>query len=184
MIQLYQKITQLKVLELFINNPYEQYYLREASRILEISPMTVKRALALLLNERLLVREKFKNQILFRANMDSPAFLHLKTAYNLAWLEERDLMEYVKERLPGLSTLVLYGSFAKGENDESSDIDLLAIAPVKRADLHLTDYLGKETSLVIFSTSEWKEQAKNNKAFYIDVLTEGIILFETRPVVE
>ena len=184
MIQLYQKITQLKVLELFINNPYEQYYLREASRILEISPMTVKRALDLLLNERLLVREKFKNQILFRANMDSPAFLHLKTAYNLAWLEENKLLEYVKERLPGLSTLVLYGSFAKGENDESSDIDLLAIAPVKKPDLHLTDYLGKETSLVIFSTSEWKEQAKNNKAFYIDVLTEGIVLFGTRPVVE
>ncbi|NOR47054.1 MAG: hypothetical protein GQ533_03270, partial [Methanosarcinaceae archaeon] len=72
MIQLYQKITHLKVLELFINNPYEQYYLREVSRILEISPMTVKRALDLLLNERLLVREQFKNQILFRANMDSP----------------------------------------------------------------------------------------------------------------
>ncbi len=183
MIQLYQKITHLKVLELFINNPYEQYYLREASRILEISPMTVKRALALLLNERLLVMEKFKNLILFRANMDSPTFLHLKTAYNLAWLEERDLMEYVKEQLPGLSTLVLYGSFAKGENDESSDIDLLAIATVKRADLQLTDYLGKETSLVLFSTSKWKEQAENNKAFYIDVLTEGIILFGTRPVV-
>lgn len=184
MIQLYQKITQLKVLELFINNPYEQYYLREASRILEISPMTVKRALDLLLHERLLVREEFKNQILFRANMDSPAFMHLKTAYNLAWLEERNLVEHVKEKLSGLSTLILYGSFAKGENDETSDIDLLAIAPVKKPDLHLTDYLGKETSLVIFSTSEWKEQAKNNKAFYIDVLTEGIVLFGTRPVVE
>ncbi|MBC2693954.1 MAG: nucleotidyltransferase domain-containing protein, partial [Desulfobacteraceae bacterium] len=111
--------------------------------------------------------------------------LHLKTAYNLAWLEENNLLEYIEERLPGLSTLVLYGSFAKGENDESSDnIDLLAIAPVKRADLHLTDYLGKETSLVIFSTSKWKEQAKNNRAFYIDVLTEGIVLFGTRPVVD
>ena len=40
MIQLYQKITQLTILELFIKNPYERYYLREASRMLDISPMT------------------------------------------------------------------------------------------------------------------------------------------------
>ncbi len=92
MIQLYQKITQLSVLELFIKNPYERYYLREASRILDISPMTVKRAFDLLVQERLLVREEFKNQILFRANMNSAAFKHLKTAYNLAWLEEKGIV--------------------------------------------------------------------------------------------
>ncbi|MDP2788826.1 MAG: hypothetical protein Q8O46_02110, partial [bacterium] len=74
MIQLYQEITQLSVLELFIKNPYERYYLREASRILEISPMTVKRSLDFLVEEKLLIREKFKNQILYKANMKSSAF--------------------------------------------------------------------------------------------------------------
>ncbi|MCZ7393324.1 MAG: nucleotidyltransferase domain-containing protein [Candidatus Methanoperedens sp.] len=185
MIQLYQKITQLKVLELFIKNPYERYYLREASRILDISPMTVKRAIDLLVQDRLLVREEFKNQILYKANMASPAFKHLKTAYNLAWLEEKGIVEFLKERLPGLSSLVLYGSFAKGENDETSDIDLLAISlSAEKLDLRLSELLGKETSLIIFTPSEWKEQAEKNKAFYIDVITEGIVLFGTRPVVE
>jgi len=185
MIQLYQKITQLKVLELFIKNPYERYYLREASRILDISPMTVKRALDLLVLDRLLVREKFKNQILYKANMASPAFKHLKIAYNLAWLEEKGIVEFLKERLPGLSSLVLYGSFAKGENDETSDIDLLAISSSsEKLDMRLSELLGKETSLIIFTPSEWKEQAEKNKAFYIDVITEGIVLFGTRPVAE
>lgn len=185
MIQLYQKITQLKVLELFIKNPYERYYLREASRILDISTMTVKRALDLLVQDRLLVREEFKTQILYKANMASPAFKHLKTTYNLSWLEEKGIVAFLKERLPGLSSLVLYGSFAKGENDETSDIDLLAISPsAEKLDMRLSELLGKETSLIVFTPSEWKEQAEKNKAFYIDVITEGIVLFGTRPVVE
>lgn len=185
MIQLYQKITQLTILELFIKNPYERYYLRETSRILDISPMTVKRTLDILVQERLLVKEKFKNQILYKANIDSAAFKHLKAAYNLAWLEENNLVEFLKEKLPGLSGLVLYGSFAKGENDEKSDIDLLAFSPtLKKSGLRLQALLGKETSLVIFTPSQWKEQAKKNRAFYLDVITEGIVLFGTRPVVE
>lgn len=182
MIQLYHKILHLTVLELFINNPYERYYLREAARILDISPMTVKRAFNLLVQDRLLLREEFKNQILYRANMNSRAFLHLKIAYNLAWFEKVKLVDRIQEKLPGLSTLILYGSFAKGEDDKTSDIDLLAISPAKK-DIKLSQYLGRETSLVIFSPSEWEEQAQKNKAFYIDVITEGIVLLGTRPVV-
>ncbi len=184
MIQLYRKIAQLKVLGLFVKNPYERYYLREAARMLKISPMTVKRALDLLVDERLLVREEFKDRLLYKANMGSPAFLHLKAAYNLAWLEQKRVVDYLAERLPGMSSLVLYGSLAKGENDGKSDIDLLAIAPQKNKETGLSQYLGRETSLVVFSPSEWVEQAKKNRAFYIDVITEGIVLSGTRPVVE
>ena len=185
MIQLYQNITQLTVFELFIKNPYERYYLREASRILDISPMTVKRALDIFVHERLLVREKFKNQILYRANINSAAFKHLKIAYNLAWLEEKGIVDFLRENITGLSSLILYGSLAKGENDEKSDIDLLAISlSSKKRDIGLMELLGKETSLTLFTPAEWKEQAKKNKAFYMDVITEGIVLFGTRPVVE
>lgn len=186
MIQLYQKIKQLKVLELFIKNPYSKYYLREAARMLKISPMTVKRSLDLLAGERLLVKEKFKNQILFRANMDSPALRHLKAAYNLAWLEKKGIVKHLMGIVPGLSSLVLYGSFAKGENDEKSDIDLLAIsfAKSKAGPINMKDILGRESSLIILTPAEWKEQAKNNRAFYMDVITEGIVLLGTRPVVE
>ncbi len=184
MIQLYQKIVQLKVLGLFMRNPYERYYLREAARTLKTSPMTVKRALDMLMGERLLVREEFKDLLLYKANMESPAFRHMKAAYNLAWLEGKGVVDYLKDRLPGMSSLVLYGSLAKGENDEKSDIDLLAIAPQKNKETGLSRYLGRETSLTVFSPSEWAEQAKKNRAFYIDVITEGIMLSGTRPVVE
>ncbi len=185
MIHLYHKIKHLAILELFIKNPFEKYYLREASRTLRISPMTVKRALDLLGRDRLLVREEFKNQTLYKANMDSPAFRHLKVAYNLAWLEEKGLVDFLKERLAAMSSLVLYGSFAKGENDENSDIDILAIAQSsQRLDEELTEFLGRDVSLATFSPSGWAKQARANRAFYVDVITEGVVLSGTRPVVE
>ncbi len=60
MIQLYQKITQLKVLSLFLENPHSSYYLRESARMLNMDPMTVKRALDLLLKDNLLIRTEEK----------------------------------------------------------------------------------------------------------------------------
>ena len=146
--------------------------------------MTVKRALDLLVKDRLIRRDEFKNQILYKGNLESSAFKHLKVAYNLAWLEEKGIVDHLKENLAGLSSLVLYGSFAKGENDEKSDIDILAISSsAKKRDIGLMDMLGREISLTVLKPAEWKEQAKKNKAFYMDIITEGIVLFGTRPVV-
>jgi hypothetical protein len=51
MIQLYQKITQFKVLSLFLENPHSGYYLRESARMPDMDPMTVKRALNLLVKD-------------------------------------------------------------------------------------------------------------------------------------
>jgi len=187
MIQLYQKIKQLKVLQHFIENPYERYYLRETARHLQMSPMTVKRALDLLVQERLVTREKVKNQILYKANMESSAFRQLKTAYNLGILEEKDITTMIQEKLPGLSSLILYGSHAKGENTSESDIDLLAIAPKPHNTTaliqELQNRLGKEVTLKVFTPVEWTAQAKENKAYYMDIITEGITLYGNKPVV-
>ena len=66
MIQLYQKIRQLNVLRLFLENPHNNYYLRESARLLKMDPMTVKRALDILVSDGILLRTKEKNQILCR----------------------------------------------------------------------------------------------------------------------
>lgn len=185
MIQLYQKITYFKVLELFLKKPYEKYYLREASRILKMSPMTVSRALKLLTKEKLLKKEKNKNQILYQGNLEYLPFKHLKIAYNLSWLGKRNVIPFLKEKLSGLSTVVLYGSYAKGENDEKSDLDLLAISAMK-SDVSsvLSKKLGREVNILNFTPAEWNNEAKKNRALYLDIVTEGIVLFGTRPITE
>lgn len=185
MIQLYQKMTHFKILQLFLKKPYEKYYLREASRILKMSPMTVGRSLQLLTKEGLLKKEKNKNQILYKANLEYLPFKYLKIAYNLSWLERKNIIPFLKEKLPGLSTVVLYGSYAKGEDDEKSDLDLLTISALKKdISSELSKELGIETGILNFTPIEWSNEAKKNRALYLDIITEGIILFGTRPITE
>ena len=63
MIQLYQKVTQLKVLAHFFNHPTEDFYLRELARLLKMSPMTVKRALDVLVKDKMITKEEKKNPL-------------------------------------------------------------------------------------------------------------------------
>ncbi|ODS41298.1 MAG: hypothetical protein A7315_06715 [Candidatus Altiarchaeales archaeon WOR_SM1_79] len=185
MIQLYQDITQLRVLSHFFNNPNEEFYLRELARLLKISPMTVKRALDDLVNDNLIIRQEKKNQILYQANMDSQAFKFAKISYNLAWLEKKKVVEYLLGKASGISSIILYGSYAKGENDKHSDLDLLLICTTKKIDFHqIEKKLGIEVNIINFMSTQWTKQAKTNRAFYLDIITEGIVLYGTRPVIE
>lgn len=182
---MYQKIIQLKILAFFMDNPYGKYYLRETAKLLRMSPMTLKRSLDLLVKNNLLLKEKIKNQILYSANMQNPAFRHLKISRNLAWLMQKGIVEFIKKKIPVVSAIILYGSYAKGEDARDSDVDIVVISPAKKdISSNVSELLGKDVNISLFSPAEWSKHAKTNRAFYLDVITEGIILFGIRPVVE
>lgn len=182
---MYQKITQLKALSLFMDNPYEKYYLREAARLLNMSPMTLKRSLDFLLKNKLIMKEKPKNQILYFANMENPAFRYHKITKNLSLLMEKGVVEFIKKKIPVSAAIVLYGSYAKGEDTKDSDVDIIVISSDKM-DIagNVSKLVGKDVNISLFSPAEWSKHAGTNRAFYLDVITEGIVLYGTRPVVE
>ena len=185
MIQLYQKIKQLRVLKLFLKNPHASYYLRESARLLHMDPMTVKRALTVLVADGLLLRTQEKNQILYKANIENPAFRYLKIAYNLSWLHKKRVPEFLIHHMNTVTSILLFGSYAKGENDEESDVDILVISLSKTTPTaELTNVLKHDVNLISFTPAQWSQQAKTNKAFYLDIILEGIVLFGTKPVVE
>jgi predicted nucleotidyltransferase len=185
MIQLYQKITQLRVLELFLQNPFEGFYLRESARLLDMDPMTVKRSLDLLFTDGLLEKYEEKNRILYRIDLDNQAARYQKISYNLAWLKEKGVVEYINNMGEAVTAIIMFGSFARGENDGNSDLDLLMISLGKN-DLsqEIGQILDHEVNLMNFTPAQWSEQAKKNRAFYTDVITEGIALFGQIPMVE
>ncbi len=93
----------------------------------------------------------------------------------------KDLLEDV----PGISSIVLYGSYARGENDMHSDLDILTISTAKKIDASkISKKIGVMVNLMNFTSVQWSKQAKENRAFYLDVITEGIVLHGTRPVIE
>jgi predicted nucleotidyltransferase len=185
MIQLYQKIKQLGVLKLFLENPHSSYYLRESARLLKMDAMTVKRALDILVADGLLLRVKEKNQILYRGDVENPAFRYLKIAYNLSWLRKKKIVEFLNDHMSNITSIILFGSYAKGENDSESDVDILVISLSKnKPTAELTRLLKRDVNLISFTPGQWSQQSKTNKAFYLDIILDGIVLYGTKPVVE
>ena len=185
MIQTYQKITQLKVLTLFLDDPYTSCYLRESARMLDMDPMTIKRSLDILVKDEFLIKYEEKNRILYQANLENPALRYLKISYNLSWLQEKNLVEFITSKMKSVTSIMLFGSFAKGENDENSDIDIVIISQSKdKPTAELTNLLNKDVNLLNFTPAQWSNQSKKNRAFYLDVIIDGVLLYGTKPVVE
>ena len=185
MIQTYQKITQLKVLTLFLDDPYTSCYLRESARMLDMDPMTIKRSLDILIKDEFLIKYEEKNRILYQANLENPALRYLKISYNLSWLQEKNLVEFITSKMKSVTSIMLFGSFAKGENDENSDIDIVIISQSKdKPTAELTNLLNKDVNLLNFTPAQWSNQSKKNRAFYLDVIVDGVLLYGAKPVVE
>ncbi|MBI5036423.1 winged helix-turn-helix transcriptional regulator [Candidatus Micrarchaeota archaeon] len=180
--QLYQKSNRLKALGYFYEHPYSEVHLRELARSLKMSPSTVARILKALEKEGWVEKREEKYATFFKANM-SPAFKAHKQAYTMAKIRDSSILEIVQEKTKGLHSFMLFGSAARGEDDEKSDYDFIIVAggsDVKSRDL--AKKLGREVNLKTFSISEWKKVEKTNQAFYRDVLTYSWVLLGQKPV--
>jgi hypothetical protein len=85
------------------------------------------------------------------------------------------------EKDESLISLVLYGSYADGDFDERSDIDVLLISSsTKEHFLSLLQemeiYLNREVSLEVFNISRWRKIKKEETAFYQEVMRNHILL--------
>jgi predicted nucleotidyltransferase len=184
MIQVYQKYSSLRDLSFFFKDPFNGYYLRELARELDMDPMTTKRALDLLTEDRMLLRNHEKNMILYEAAIDRPHFTFAKVSYSLSLIWRSKLVETILDQLEGVICIVLYGSMAKGMNGPDSDLDLLIISTNKRSNLIDLPSLGVEINSTSITPGQWSKQAKLNKPFYMDILRSGIELYGKIPMIE
>jgi Predicted nucleotidyltransferases len=171
-----------RILTVFFDEPYREFHLREVAETSEVSPSTAKRFLDFYEASGFLVKERKANLVLFQADLENNSFRFMKVALFL--LKVRPLTDFLAEAYAG-SSIVLYGSCARGEDGPESDVDLLAVG--RRAEkMDLTRYedlLGRRINVIAFDSQEWEEKAEEDKAFYERILVDGIVLKGTLPVV-
>lgn len=167
----------LDSLKYFIINPYSRVHLREFSRIMKISPNSASRFLNFFLKEGLIIEERLANLRYFKANSDSVSFKELKKAFSVFVLEKSGLIQSLKGNC---FSCMLFGSVARGENDKNSDIDLVIVTKDKEKVREIIRRFQKkfkqELSPHIFTSLEWRQGKKENKAFYQDVVSCGMNL--------
>jgi predicted nucleotidyltransferase len=161
--------TKERVLELMFNFPTKRFYLREISRIVKISPSAVSRALRELETEGMLISVK-KVTYEVRANLSNQSFKNMKRVHNLKMIYASGLFEYLIDNFP-LGTIVLFGSYSRGEDIEKSDIDL-AVINSKEKKLDLEGYekkLNRKINLEFLNLEKISKELR-------DSIINGIVL--------
>jgi len=173
----------LRVLLLFFNEPYREFHLREIAKLAQVSSSTAKRFLDFYSEKGFLQKQRKANLALFKANVENASLRYMKLGYFL--LKLQPFVDHLKEVYPN-SSITLYGSCARGEDDLQSDIDLLVISR-KKEKVQLSKFekqLERKITLLVYEPHEWEEKTKKDRAFYERILIDGIPLQDNLPVVK
>jgi len=170
-----QKFTQLQqeILRLLFANLGETFNQREIAKKLKKSPTAVGKSLKFLQKENLLTisKNKSSNFSIIELNLENKKIFEMKRIENLRLIYESGLSGFLEEKFTG-KTIVLFGSYSKGEDTKDSDIDI-AIIGSKEENLNLGKFenlLKKEIRVQFY-----KELTKIHKNLKENIFN-GIIL--------
>ncbi|MBI2548527.1 nucleotidyltransferase domain-containing protein [Candidatus Woesearchaeota archaeon] len=117
--------------EYFFLNPTAKLRVREIERILKLPLPSVIRYCKELENEGILKTIRTGNVIFYTADRTNTRYSLEKRLYNLKQIHVSGILDYLKESLSN-PVIVIFGSYAKGEDTETSDIDLYIETPTKK----------------------------------------------------
>ncbi len=122
--------TRGQVLALLFGNPDRRYYGRQIARHIETSLSAVQRELEIMSGLGLIDRSIEGHQVYFQANKSHPIYpeLHSLIAKTAGIFQQ--LRAALKPLALDISFALVYGSVARGEEDATSDVDLMVVGKV------------------------------------------------------
>lgn len=164
------------LLNLYFANPNKKFYLRELERILDFSVANIRRELIKLKKIGLFRIENRGNLTYYYLNKSFPLFQELKSIISKTSGAPRMLKESLK-KVKGIECAFIYGSFAKGEEKEASDIDLFIIGKVDEGKLideanKLEKKLQREVNFTLYEKGDFEQKKKEANPFILEVIKE------------
>jgi predicted nucleotidyltransferase len=169
-----QKSSMLKIENLFFMFPTKDMYLIQISKDVKIAHTSVKNNLKKLLNQGIIIEKIEKkgkrNYPVYRASIDSKEYRKYKKLFNYSQIIESGLIKFLEDNIMPRS-IVLFGSYQKGEDIEDSDIDLFLESSVKEIDLSKFQKILKRNIQIHFNDNinSYPKELKNN-------IINGIVL--------
>jgi len=164
------KYNRYKLLKVFMDSPTESFRLRELGRLSNLAPLSVRNYLEEFENEGM-IRKFVKRGIPFyQAIRDNEKFILCKKISIFYELNESGLVDFLWNSLSP-DAIILYGSHAKGEATEESDIDIFIIG--KEREINTAEFekkLGKRIHLM------FERDIKKISKELLNNLINGIVL--------
>lgn len=172
--------TRSKILSLFLSHPDEHLHLREIVRKTSENYNSVRRELNKLESIGVLKSERRANLRYYQINKKLPIYRELKGIY----LKTEGLGDVIKENIKDVGKIekvFVFGSFAKGDESLTSDIDLFIVGKIDEDRLiksvrQIEEDLSREINYVLLTPDEFKKRIKEKDPFVTNVLKEDKIM--------
>ena len=113
-----------KVLRKLFNRPTHKFHIRELARETKLNPNTIINLTKNLEKEGIIKKKKKKHLVEISVNFNNQKTLQKRKFFNLSEIHNSGLIDFlIKKYSPKSITLV--GSYARGEDTEKSDIDIV-----------------------------------------------------------
>lgn len=173
--KLFSSKARVEILKLFLFNPGDNFYQREISAITHQSIRGVQREVEKLHSLGLIEKTTRGNRVYYKVNRNCPIFEELKNIL----FKSVGIAKVLKDNLEGngIKVAFIYGSYAKGGESLSSDIDLMVIGNISSRELSTIlskpkRELMREINYAVFPIQEFIKRIKQKDHFLKAVLKD------------
>jgi predicted nucleotidyltransferase len=171
-----------KLLTYSFTHPGEDYYVRELAAIIEEDPGNLSRELKKLENEGIYNSHPRGNSKFYSLNKKHPLFKELKNIILKTEGVEGSLKDLIL-KYPDISLAFIYGSYAKGQEKKTSDIDLVLVGNFSNDKFtgqirSLEAKLNREINFTSYAKEEFKKEQGKKGSFLDTILKDKLIILK------
>ena len=155
----------IKLLAVFFEYPQKEFHIRQLARLTKLHPNTIINITDEFAKEGFIQKTKSNEKpiVIMKANTGNLFFKLRKQAYNIERIYKSGIVEFLNEEL-AYPTIIIFGSYAKAENHENSDIDIFILADEKK-ELNFHKFeklLNAEIQFFLYTKKELQKLKKTN----------------------
>jgi uncharacterized protein len=164
-----------RILALLFGNPDQRFFGRQIARMVETSVGNVQRELETLSGIDLIGRSSIGHQIFFWANKNHPIFPEIRSLIAKTAGIFQQLRAALGPIAPQIVKAFVYGSVARGDEDASSDIDLMVVGKVTLDEVlaqlaPVEKVVGRSINPTVYSPREFKAKLQAGNHFLQSVM--------------
>lgn len=180
------KKSKVKILRFLMNSDNQGYCLNEIAKSTGISCGTIYPSLTELLETRIVLQRKVGRSLLYTVNKNHILFHKIKELIDFEKKSLQIVAEEFASSIPkkNIKAIVLFGSVARGEFTEKSDIDVLIVYKNKNLKKEIDYLIDKLLDTydvhiipVFLTEKEIRERIKIFDNFIINLINEGRLLY-------
>lgn len=176
---LFRSRAQVLILKLLFLNSSSEFHANDIARKTGLAPSTIAKEMPVIQNIGLALRRTQGNLVFYKINNQSVIYNELKRIF----LKFEMLDEIISRDLPKekIKYALIYGSFAKGTESQSSDIDLLVIGDVNEDTLlrsisKTERTIGREINYLLWKEKEFMERVEKKIPLIKEISKTSIIM--------